>query len=511
MHELGQVLGHPLGQRGHQRAIALGRRLAAFVDAVLHLVFHRADRHRRVDQAGRADHLLGKDPARLLHFPAARGGGNGHGLRPHRIPLVKAQRAVVDAAGQAKAIFGQGQLAAVVPARHRPDLRHGLVAFVHEQQGIVGQVFKQRRRRLARQTPGQKARVILDPRAGSGRGDHFQVEIGALLQPLRFQQLALRVQLLQPLGQFKADRLGRLLHRRPRRDIVRIGIDPHLVQLRPGLAGQRIEFHDLLDLVPEERDAPGHILIVAGEDLQVIPPHAKGAALECRIVALVLQRHQLADDLALVLARPHLQIKDHGRVRFDRADAVKAGYRGNDDHVIAFQQRPGGRMAHPVNRLVYARFLLDIGIAARDIGLWLVIVVVRNEVLHRVIGEEALHLAIQLRGQDLVGRQDQRGPLRRLDHLRHGKGLAAAGYPQQHLGLLVGLHPRHQLGNRGRLVPGGLVIGHDFKGPLPLRLLRPRRLVRHKGGRGIRLFQTAADDQLGHAGDMGDGGRKGKG
>src|SRR3954452_25213263 len=49
------------------------------------------------------------------------------------------------------------------------------------------------RRRLAGQAPGQEAAVILDAVTGAGGGDHLQVEVGALLQPLRLEQLALGV------------------------------------------------------------------------------------------------------------------------------------------------------------------------------------------------------------------------------------------------------------------------------------------------------------------------------
>ena len=80
----------------------------------------------------------------------------------------------------------------MVAARHRADLRHGLVAFVDEQQGVVGQIFEQGRRRLAGEAAGEEAAVILDAGARAGGGDHLEVEIGALLEPLRFQQPALR-------------------------------------------------------------------------------------------------------------------------------------------------------------------------------------------------------------------------------------------------------------------------------------------------------------------------------
>jgi hypothetical protein len=51
-------------------------------------------------------------------------------------------------------------------------------------------------------------------------------------------------------------------------------------------------------------------------------------------------------------------------------------------------------VAHPVDLLVDLGFLLDEGVGARDVGLGLVVVVVGDEILHRVLGEEALELAV---------------------------------------------------------------------------------------------------------------------
>ena len=134
---------------------------------------------------------------------------------------------------------------------------------------------------------------------------------------------------------------------------------------------------------------------------------------------------------------PTLQREGHRGIGLDRADAVDAGDRGDDDDVVALQQRAGRGVAHAVDLLVDRGFLLDIGVGARDVGLGLVIVVVGDEILDRVVGEEALELAVELRRQRLVGGEDQRRPLRRLDHLGHGEGLARAGDAEQHLVALV--------------------------------------------------------------------------
>ncbi len=143
---------------------------------------------------------------------------------------------------------------------------------------IVGQIFEQGRRRLAGQAAGEEARIILDARAAAGRGDHLQVEIGPLLEPLRLQQPPFRLQLLQPLGKLVADRLHRLLERRAGRHIVRIGEHPDGIEAGGLLAGQRIELGDLLHLVAEEADPPGAVLIVRRENLQIVAAHPEIAA-----------------------------------------------------------------------------------------------------------------------------------------------------------------------------------------------------------------------------------------
>src|SRR3546814_4696170 len=74
------------------------------------------------------------------------------------------------------------------------------------------------------------------------------------------------------------------------------------------------------------------------------------------------------------------------------------------------------------------------------------------EVLHRVVGKERLHLGVELRGESLVGRQDQRGPLQLCDRLGGGEGLAGAGDAEQHLVALALQQSLGQLADGLRLV-----------------------------------------------------------
>ena len=94
---------------------------------------------------------------------------------------------------------------------HAADLRHGLVALVHDRQGVVGQIVEQRRRRLARRPAGQVPRVVLDPVAVADLLDHLQVEHRPLMEPVRLENLPLGLELLAVPGELDLDRLDRLL------------------------------------------------------------------------------------------------------------------------------------------------------------------------------------------------------------------------------------------------------------------------------------------------------------
>ena len=260
----------------------------ALGDQVVDLLLDRADDHRRIDQPGRPDDLLDEGALGALHLPRAGRGADERRLRAQRLPLLELQRPVVDRRGQAEAELGEDALAVEVAAEHAADLRHRDVALVDDQQRGLGEVLEQGGRRLARLAAGEVARVVLDAGAGAGRLHHLDVEHGALLQPLRFEQPAGAVELVEPLLEVGLYLLDGLLHRRPRRHVVAVGVDDDVRQRRRLLAGQRIELDDRFDLVAEHLDAPGLVLVVGREQVDGVAAHPEGAALEGVVVALVL-------------------------------------------------------------------------------------------------------------------------------------------------------------------------------------------------------------------------------
>ena len=239
------------------------------------------------------------------------------------------------------------------------------------------------------------------------------------------------------------------------------------------------------------------------ENLDDVAAHPERAAEEIGLGALVLQRHQVGHQLALLDLAALLEREGHGRISFDRADAVDAGHRGDDDDVVALEQRARRRVAHAVDLLVDRGFLLDIGVGARHVGFRLVVVVIGDEIFHRVVGEERLELAVELRRQSFVRREDQRGALRRLDHLGHGEGLAGAGYAQENLRAVVALDAFDQLADRLGLVALRLELGLDHEALAAfgfLRARRPMRRPRHGGNFRPALAQQAFK-RIGGGGD----------
>ncbi len=214
------------------------------------------------------------------------------------------------------------------------------------------------------------------------------------------------------------------------------------------------------------------------ENLDDVAAHPERAAIKIASGAFVLQRHQVGEQLPLVQLFAAFDGKRHRRIGLDRADAVDARHRGDDDDVVALQQRAGRRMAHAVDLLVDRGILLDIGIGARDIGFRLVIVVIADEIFHRVVGKEALELAVKLRRQRLVRCQDQRRALRLFDHLGHGESLAGAGDAEQHLGAVAAADTFDQFADRLRLIALRIEVGFDAEAAAAFGFIRPRRPVR---------------------------------
>ncbi len=249
-----------------------------------------------------------------------------------------------------------------------------------------------------------------------------------------------------------------------------VGVDLDRVQCGCLLAGQGVDLVDRLDLVAKQRDPPGAVLVMRREQFDRVAAHPERTAEEIVVVAPVLQFDKAGEQLGAVDPVALGERQGHLRIGLDRADAVNAGNRGHDDDVAPLEDRPRRRVTHPVDLLVQRRLLLDIGVGTRNVGLGLVIIVIRDEILHRVFREEALHFAVELRGQSLVGGENDRRASGALDDMRHRKGLARAGNAEQHLVAFATGDPLAQFLDRLRLVARRPEFGLKLKRPADIAL-----------------------------------------
>ncbi len=326
------------------------------------------------------------------------------------------------------------------------------MGLVDEADEVLREVVDQAVGTAPRRAPVEDPRVVLDPRAEADLAEHLHVVLGALAQAVGLELLAFGLELLAALVQLAADLGDAVLDRALLDVVVRRGPDRDVLEVvLEQLAGERVEVLQAFDFVAEHRRAESR-LGVGGEHLERVAAHAEGAAREHAVVAGVLDRDEFAQQLVAVDLLSALEDLHVHLVGLGRAEAVDAGHRGDHDHVAAGEHRGGRGVAQPVDLLVDRRVLLDVEVAARHVGLGLVVVVVGHEVLDRVVGEERAELVAQLRGERLVVRDHERRALHRLDHAGHRHRLAGARRAEQRLEALAVLDALGERGDRLRLV-----------------------------------------------------------
>jgi hypothetical protein len=133
--------------------------------------------------------------------------------------------------------------------------------------------------------------------------------------------------------------------------------------------------------------------------------------------------------------------------------------------IVSRREKQRARRGKPesLDLFVDRRILLDVGVGTRDVGFRLIIIEVADEIFHRVPREELLELRVELRGECLVMRDDERGPIKLADDVRHGECLPRPGHAEQSLMAIAGLDRLQQLRDRLALIPPRLVVGLELK------------------------------------------------
>src|SRR5581483_3822478 len=433
---LGQVFGHAFSQRGYQDTLVTLGSLPNLVQQVVNLSLYGANLHLRVNQSGWPDDLLYYHSAGLCQFVRTGRGRHVDDLIHAIFEFLELQRTVIQCRRKAEAVLDQHALARTIAMPHGVQLWDRLVRLVNKQQVVAWYVVEQRRRRFARQSSCEVARIVLNAMAVSDRANHLQVVHGPLVHTLGLHDAALLLQFLLPpcqllLDGFDRRSLGLVLHH-----VVRLGVDRQANVFLLHRSEQRIDLRQRFDFISPQLNPVGHV-VVGWKYFDYIAANPKGTAPEFAIGALVKNFDQLAGDVLALDLLAFLQEQQHSVMGLRRAQAVDAAHRCYDQAVAPLEQGLGRRQTQFVQLIVDGRFFLDIEVSCRNIRFRLVVVVIGNEILHRVVGEEALELVIKLRRQRLVVGQDECGPVRRLNDLGPRLGFAGPGHTQQNLVLFA--------------------------------------------------------------------------
>ena len=418
-----QILRHFGGQSGDQHPLATGCALTDLARQIVDLGFHRAHLHHGIEKSRGTDQLL-HDLGGMLPLIVRRGGGQADHLIQFALEFLKAQGAVIKGRGQTESVLHQILLPCPIAAAHTPHLGQGGVALVNKQKKILGEVIQQGMGRFAGGTPLEDAGVILHAGAVADLTEHFQIVFRPLLDPLCLQQFVLALEIGHPLRQFVLNPLvGRFPHFR-RDHVVIGGVHRRISQIPDRRPRQGIDLRHTVDLVAEELHPDRLIRGVGGEDFHRIAPHTELVAGEGHVVPIVLDVHQMGDQFLPGHRHTGAEGGDLRLIFLRRAERIDAGHAGHHDHVTPLEQGTGGAVAKLIDLLIDQSVLFNIHILAGDVGLRLVVIVIGNEVFHRILGEKFPQFRAQLGGQGFVMRQHQGGTVQPGDHVGHGKGLA---------------------------------------------------------------------------------------
>ena len=332
----GKIFGHAFGERSHQDALAFFDARANLVQKIVNLSFDRTDLDFRVDQPRGPNDLLDYDARRFRQLVRPRRRRDVNHLIGTMLEFLEGERTVIECGGQPEAVFHQCFLTRAVTGVHTAQLRHGLVRFVDEHQVIAGEIIQQSRRRLARHSSGEMARIIFNAVAVAHHLNHFQIKLHALVDALCFDGAALFFQLHFPPCQFFFDGLdggdtSLVLHY-----VVRLGINRKASVLLLYRAEERVDLRQRFHLISPQLDAVGHV-VIGGEDLDHIAAHAKCSSAKLAIGPLVEDIDQFVGDVVARNLLTFFQKQHHAVVSLGRAQTIDAAHRSDDQRVATLK------------------------------------------------------------------------------------------------------------------------------------------------------------------------------
>ena len=330
---IGQVFSQPFGQGGGQHPLTFFSPQSDFFQQVVHLLPGRSDRNLGVQQAGGTNELFHNAAFALFAFIVAWCRRDVDRLAGAPLEFMKAEGTVIQGGGQPKAVLHQGGLARAVATVHAANLGDGDMAFIDEDQVVVRKIVEQRMGWFARLPAIQVARVILDARTKAHFAQEREIVQGALLQALAFEEFVFLLQLFEPLCQLLLDGLCGALQPTGGGDIVAGRINGDFIQPTQHLAPERVDLGNRINRIAKELDPYRPALLIGRKDLDHIAPDPKRATMKIKVVTLVLNIDQLAEQRVAVHLAALFDKEDEIKIRFGRPESIDTRDAGDDNRI----------------------------------------------------------------------------------------------------------------------------------------------------------------------------------
>ena len=407
--------------------------------------------------------MFGNDAARLGEFVIAGSCAHKkHLLRVHVLEFGEVHRAVVECTGKTEPVLHQRRLAALIAFGHAAHLRDAHVRFINHQEPVIAEVVDKRKRARTRSAVLDNARIVLDAAAHAGLTNHFHVVARAAAESCRFQYLAFFVEFREAFGEFYLHTLQDACAAFFFRDEVLRRSDGHLVHFLRDFAGNDVKSYEPVHFIAEKFDAES-FFVVARVNFNHVAVHAERTAFQAEVISRILDAHEVVQNLVAVvnvtLLDAHHQVKIFARA----SQTVDAAHGSHDNHVAAGEQVRGGAQAELVDFVVDARIFFDERVRVRNIRSGLEVVVIADEIFHRVVREESLEFLVELCRKRFVVRQDERRLAHVLDDVCHRESLAGTRHAEQRLELFAAVKSLGQFLDGFRLVARRAVRAHELK------------------------------------------------
>ena len=478
---LRHFLGHSFRERDDQHTFLPFDAPLNLFHEVVHLIFRRTNLDEGVEQTRRSDDLFHDNAFALLNFIVRRSCADVYNLVRHLLKLLEFQRSVVLRSRQTEAIIHESRLAGLVSAVHRMQLRHRHMAFVDDHEEVLGEEVEQTIRARSRLASIEVTAVVLYSGTMSQLANHFYIVGHAFVQTLCFKlfPLTLKERNLRSKVLLNLHDCPVLSILRGHKEIGRI----YLVAIIELNAYKQlsIKLFDALYFIIPESDSEQEIAVGKG-NIHRVAFHPVFPSGQTYIVADIKQLVQATQQLVSVELLTHVKFEQTLVESRRIAHSIDAGNAANHDDILPPRKQSAcSREPHLIDFLVDGQVLLDVRISRRHVGLRLIVVVVADVVLHSIVREELLHLAVELSGKRLVVREDEGRAVDVTDDVSDGERLSAARNAQKRLSLNALSDAIRQLLNGFGLVSRRNIIRYKLELIHDAKVHKSEQITKHYG------------------------------